>query len=431
MAPGNYDDRRQGNTDHHHTPNLTIASGKQCTGGEGSNNEPISSATDQTPHPTVAGAGHTSLHPHAGERTAACGLAEMPSTTWDAGGHGPLSTLKRNNKGPQRRESKGHDKREQPPVDRRQGRHRATSEHAHSPYRIGGGTPRANSTSEIEQEAKKQRLEAHGQPADHETSWGEIGRRCTTPIQLPPPGRHRWRDHANDSRISGAKLQSSCTGQKPAESVCKPSTPSHPSACRVEAVPAYDTDAGKHGRPPDRAIRTSSQAAVPRSTNGADTQSAHRREVAGHPKRERGATHLTYKADKNALHIGRARKMPGKQALPARPRTDAGGVKLCPSKKRGAHVRHDTVGPSPAGVGSDHHGHPARPAGGAAEGPHKKPRQRGASSGRTMPTQARKARRLSALSRPVPDARLTGRGWHDRWPPPALGSGGTVRGTVL
>ena len=35
---------------------------------------------------------------------------------------------------------------------------------------------------------------------------------------------------------------------------------------------------------------------------------------------------------------------------------------------------------------------------------------------------SRKRRRTADTSKPVPDARLSGRGWHERWPPPVSGA---------
>ena len=121
------------------------------------------------------------------------------------------------------------------------------------------------------------------------------------------------------------------------------------------------------------------------------------------------------------------------------------------SKRKGpvpCRTRQELIGPHPAGAVKDCPRHPARPAGESAGGQGKRRkgrasptakvpstrgrpgahsgrhRTRGSSSGAPAEDRPCKRRRFDVAPQFVPDARLSGRGWHERWPPPAEGSGG-------
>ena len=175
------------------------------TSGEGSCNEPSSSATDQPPQPSVEGAGHNPQHPYAEGTIAAGSWAENPSDALGTEGNWLPSTLKRTTNSTQRGESKGRAKREHPPADCHKGKHRDTSDQAHKPRRIGGSPPQANAASETEQGAKQRRLAA--------------------------PSHHV---HAHDARTCGMTQLSNCIRQEPGRTQCNTPTPSHQNACSID-----------------------------------------------------------------------------------------------------------------------------------------------------------------------------------------------------
>ena len=111
-------------------------------------------------------------------------------------------------------------------------------------------------------------------------------------------------------------------------------------------------------------------------------------------------------------------------------------------------ARIEFIEPHPAGAGKDRPRHPARPAGESAGGQGKRRKGRASPTAKVPSTQGRpgaqrgrhrtrgsstgapaeerpcKRRHSEAAPELVPDARLSGRGWHERWPPPAGASGG-------
>ena len=220
-----------------------------------------------------------------------------------------------------------------------------------------------------------------------------------------------------DARTNGITQHCNGTGQQSVFSEDK--APREHS--RVTAQ-SGEANTGRRDDPPICTMRTDTQAAASCGNEAADIHSAHGRCEARFPKRDGGAKHPKAAAKKRAAANGRDRHTASAHA--DRPRNDAEMVVLRPPKRRGVHARSAVIGPPSAQAGKVLPMHPARPAGRATASPSQQHRQRYASEDTAASAQADKVRRFEAPPKPVPDARLMGRGWHERWPPPAQGSGG-------
>ena len=161
-----------------------------------------------------------------------------------------------------------------------------------------------------------------------------------------------------------------------------------------------DPRAEGQGDPSKRANKQGVQIIGPMDSGLTEQDRAQGRQVVGAPKRDRSATHFRkWQGNRHTGRRGQCR-MTGRPPIAhsARPRDDAEVAKR------------------------------RTPAGGASKGQGRGPNHRWASTriaaAAAMPA---KRRRIGAPPRPVPDARLSGRGWHERWPPPSLCMKDTAR----
>ena len=293
-----------------------------------------------------------------------------------------------------------------------------------APYRKsaynGGGNPSANGACDTKQDAKKRRRAAFSPAVGPRAKEGGTKTKYITPLQLGSHGQAMMLAQYNDAKTSHITQQ--CDG-KERQSVYKKykATQEH----SRDTVQSDDATTGKQDLPPINTTKTGITTTAPYGNEAAEIHSANGRGETRLPKRDDGgATHPKAAAKKRAMPAVHARRRHTAGAHTKRPRNDAGIVALRPPKRRGAHAKDEVIRPSPARDGKTLLMHSARPAGGALVRQSQRHPQRYASEDTVASAQAGMVRRLAAPPIPVPDARLTGRGWHERWPPPAQGTGG-------
>ena len=299
--------------------------------------------------------------------------------------------------------------------------HCDTTDPNRTPHTPDGGISRAFDASHIEQDAKKRRQAAPSLSTDSRADADDTRWRHYPTDTL---GRAVRPTHGHDAQTSGINRLSSVTEQQPRSRQSMPRTTRHKKECSKVPHHAGDANAAKHGDSQHSIMRCNPLATASRGTNVAEADRAHGRKLATTLGRNRVAmlSKDTAKADARSTEHARMRLKAGVHT--ARPRHDAGSVELHPSKRCGVHDQPTPLVPSLARADKYHTGHPPRPARRATKNPGKRPRQRCAMANATAIAQSPKVRRLDAPPSPVPDARLMGRGWHERWPPPARSSEG-------
>ena len=358
--------------------------------GEDSCNVPSSCATEQSPHATAEIKRKKSSKQ---DRTEAL----------DTNGKRPPNRFEDNNI---------HDPRAYPSAGRLVGKHRATTAPAREAGHNRRVKPPTTGACNTEQDAKKRRRATPSPSTGTRANEGETKKTHVTPLQLRGSyGLATTHAQGSDASTSGNTQHCNGTRQQAVSTECK--------ALQVRIrvnVQSGDANASMQDKPLNCTMRTGIQAAASRSNDVAEIYSAYGSNVASLPKRDGGATQFQEAAKKRALPTAHGRNRRTDSAHTDRPRYDAGSVELRPSKRRG--------GPSPVRDDKVHPGSPARLLGRATVGPCPRHHWRGASMEAAASAQAVKVRRVVAPPKQVPDARLAGRGWHERWPPPAQGSGG-------
>ena len=307
--------------------------------------------------------------------------------------------------------------------DRPKGIRRDNTPPNRTPTAQGKGHPCATDACQTEQKAKKRRRAAPRHSADPRDSADDSKKGHYDITQIGTHGDTNGTNQGNDEGTSDTKKQRNDSGQRRVSRENRPIATSLKQARSKVTKYAGDAPAGENGPTLHRAMTSHTHAAAARNTPLAEKARAHGENLARPPVRDRPATLYEATAKRHGRFTEQARMRMKACAHRARPREDAGRADPRPSKRNGARRRSEPGGPSTTGVGRVQAGQLPRPARGATKDDGKRLIQPRDVTNPAATAHPAKAQRSDNAPCPVPDARLSGRGWHDRWPPPASGLG--------